>query len=93
MGKEESFSKKDWLVYILQCKDGTYYSGATNNLEKRMKAHSNGKGAKYTKIRGIEKLIAFKDNLTKKEALSLEAHLKKQPRKNKLNFLLDFNSF
>lgn len=38
-------------TYILKCKDGTYYTGWTNNLEKRLKDHNEGRGAKYTKAR------------------------------------------
>ena len=38
-------------TYILQCSDGTYYTGWTNDLEKRLDAHNTGKGAKYTKAR------------------------------------------
>ena len=41
-----------WIVYILECADGTYYTGITNDLPKRMFAHENGTGAKYTKGRG-----------------------------------------
>ena len=44
-------------VYILECKDGTLYTGWTNHLEKRIEAHNLGKGAKYTKGRGPVKLV------------------------------------
>ena len=37
-------------TYILECEDHTYYTGWTNDLEKRFQAHLNGKGAKYTKF-------------------------------------------
>jgi putative endonuclease len=40
-----------WYVYILQCSDNSYYIGISNNLEKRLKVHNTGKGAKYTKTR------------------------------------------
>lgn len=40
-----------WYIYILQCSDNSYYIGITNNLEKRLKVHNTGKGAKYTKTR------------------------------------------
>ncbi len=43
---------KSWVLYILECKDGTLYTGITDNLDKRILAHSNGKGAKYTRGRG-----------------------------------------
>ena len=44
--------RKMHYTYMLKCKDNTYYTGYTNDLEKRLKAHNEGKGAKYTKGRG-----------------------------------------
>lgn len=41
-----------WIVYILECADGSLYTGITNNLDRRMRAHASGRGAKYTKRRG-----------------------------------------
>lgn len=43
---------KQWGVYILRCGDGTLYTGATDDLERRLAAHRAGKGAKYTRGRG-----------------------------------------
>jgi len=39
--------KKQWYVYILECQDGSFYTGVTNNLDARMNAHATGKGSKY----------------------------------------------
>ncbi|MBT99191.1 MAG: endonuclease [Dehalococcoidia bacterium] len=47
----------DWTVYILQCADGTLYTGITNDLERRFSEHQAGKGAKYTKGRGPLSLV------------------------------------
>lgn len=44
--------EKQWVLYILQCGDGTLYTGITDNFERRLKAHREGKGAKYTRGRG-----------------------------------------
>ena len=44
--------EKQWVLYILQCKDGTLYTGITDDLQRRLDAHSAGKGAKYTRGRG-----------------------------------------
>lgn len=44
--------EKQWVLYIVECRDGTLYTGITDNLEKRLKAHNEGKGAKYTRGRG-----------------------------------------
>lgn len=43
---------KQWVVYILECADGTLYTGITDDLERRLKAHNSGRGAKYTRGRG-----------------------------------------
>ena len=56
-------------TYILECKDGTYYTGWTNNLEKRLKDHNDGKGAKYTKARRPVVLIYHEMFETKEEGL------------------------
>lgn len=44
--------EKLWVVYILECRDGTLYTGITDDLEKRLRAHNSGRGAKYTRGRG-----------------------------------------
>ena len=44
--------EKQWVLYMLECGDGTLYTGITDNLEKRLHAHRSGKGAKYTRGRG-----------------------------------------
>ena len=49
-------------VYILKCKDDSLYTGWTNNLEKRFKAHSSGKGAKYTKARLPVELVYYEES-------------------------------
>ena len=49
---------KGWM-YILECNDGSYYTGSTNNLELRLQEHSNGEGANHTKKRLPVKLIYF----------------------------------
>ena len=46
-----------WTVYILQCRDGTLYTGITDNLPRRLAAHNGGKGAKYTRGRGPVVLV------------------------------------
>jgi len=53
--------KSKYYVYILQCKDGTYYTGYTNNLEERIKLHNKGDRAKYVKGRGLVKLVYAKE--------------------------------
>ena len=63
-------------AYILECADHTYYCGYTNNLEKRIETHNQGKGAKYTKPRLPVVLVYYEVFKTKEEAMSREWHLK-----------------
>lgn len=70
-------------TYILECKDGTYYTGWTNNLEKRLKDHNDGKGAKYTKTRRPVVLIYHEIFETKEEAMRREYAIKHMTRKEK----------
>ena len=50
-------SALSWIVYILQCGDGTLYTGITNDLDRRMAEHEAGQGAKYTRGRGPFQLV------------------------------------
>jgi len=80
----ETYQK--WYVYILECADGTLYTGITNNLEKRIKKHNEGKGAKYTRGRGPVALVKSFTLNSKSEALKLERRIKKLSKEEKLNF-------
>ncbi|MBL0112774.1 MAG: GIY-YIG nuclease family protein [Saprospiraceae bacterium] len=51
---------KGWM-YILECSDGSYYTGSTNNLMLRIQQHQNGEGAKHTKLRLPVKLLYFEE--------------------------------
>ena len=70
-------------TYIVKCADGTLYTGWTNDLEKRMKAHNSGKGAKYTKTRRPVKLVYYEAHVNKNEAMSREYAIKQLTRKAK----------
>lgn len=71
-------------TYILRCADGTLYCGWTNRLEERVKAHNEGKGAKYTRGRGPVELVYYEVFETKEEALKREWEIKKMDRQQKL---------
>lgn len=73
-----------WFVYILECADKTLYTGITNNLDKRIKAHADGKGAKYTRGRGPLILRYTENHPTKGFALQREAVIKSLGRAQKL---------
>jgi putative endonuclease len=70
-------------TYIVQCSDGSFYTGWTNDLDKRIAAHNAGKGAKYTKTRRPVSLIYYETFETKQEAMSREYHLKQLTRAQK----------
>lgn len=70
-------------TYILRCADGTYYCGWTNNLDRRLKAHNEGKGAKYTRSRRPVALVYYEAFSTKEEAMRREYEIKQLPRKKK----------
>lgn len=80
-----------WVVYILQCADGTLYTGITNDLKKRLAAHNRGTGAKYTRGRGPVKLAYKERRKTKGSALRREAEIKKMSRKAKLRLYSDLH--
>ena len=73
-----------YFVYILKCRDGTLYTGFTNDIDKRLKTHNSGKGAKYTKCRLPVELLHYEEFATKSEALKREYAIKQLSRKEKL---------
>ena len=77
-------------TYILECSDGSYYCGWTNDLEKRLKSHNNGTGGKYTRSRLPVKLVYFETFDTKEEAMSREWHIKKLTRTEKAGLVASF---
>lgn len=74
-------------VYIVKCRDDSLYTGWTNNLEKRLKAHNDGKASKYTSMRLPVTLLYFETYSTKKEALKREYEIKQYSRKQKLELI------
>jgi putative endonuclease len=81
--------EKNWLVYILECLDGSYYTGITNNLTKRLDTHKSGKGSKYVLSRGFGKLILSKVYPSKSDALKVEYKVKQLPKDQKIDFLMN----
>ena len=78
-------------VYILRCSDNSLYTGWTNNLDKRIKSHSEGKGAKYTKARLPVELVYFEEFEDKISAMKREYAIKKLTRVDKINLIKDGN--
>lgn len=75
---------KEWTVYILECGDGTLYTGITDDLDRRLKAHESGKGAKYTRGRGPLTLRYRETAPDKSAALKRECALKQLRKAEKM---------
>jgi putative endonuclease len=78
------------FVYIVECADGTLYTGYTNNIDNRITTHNKGKGAKYTRGRRPVKLVYKEEYKTKSEAMKREAWIKKLLRKDKIKLISIF---
>ena len=76
-------TEKQWVVYILECKDGTLYTGITDRLQQRLAAHRSGKGAKYTKGRGPLILRYLEDCEDHSSALKREYAIKRLTKSEK----------
>lgn len=70
-------------TYVLRCGDGSLYTGWTNNLEKRVAAHSAGRGAKYTKAHLPVELTYYEEFETQHEAMQREAAIKRLTKQEK----------
>ena len=74
--------------YMVRCADGTLYTGWTNCLEKRLKAHNGGRnGAKYTKTKRPVSLVYYEGFITKEEAMQREYQIKQLTRERKLELI------
>lgn len=79
--------EKQWLVYILQCGDGTLYTGITDDLPHRLEMHRAGKGAKYTRGRTPLTLVYRENALSYSDALKREYRIKQLPRTEKIKLI------
>jgi putative endonuclease len=79
--------EKTWYVYILECGDGSLYTGITDNLQRRLEMHRMGKGAKYTRGRGPHLLRYQEQYDSHSEALRREIQIKKLSRVQKLQLI------
>jgi len=79
--------KSKHYLYVVECKDGSYYTGYTNNLKRRIQMHNEGKGAKYTRSRRPVQLIYFECFETKQEAMRAEYYFKKLTREEKEQYI------
>lgn len=79
-----------YYVYIVECRDGTYYTGIATDVDRRIEEHNAGKGAKYTRGRGPVKLLVSSAIMGRGRAQELESWLKSIPRINKVQALTEF---
>ena len=78
---------ENWFVYMVECSDGSIYTGISNNVSKRILAHNSGKGAKYTKTRTPVTLKLVKWVGNRSEASKEEYRIKKLTRSKKINLI------
>jgi len=84
----KDFKKWHWFIYVVECLDGTYYTGCTWNIPKRMDQHISKLGSKYTGKHGFKKLVYYEKHNSLEEARKREKQIKKwrQEKKRKLIF-------
>jgi putative endonuclease len=82
--KIKSIYLRPWFVYVIICNNGTYYTGITRDLERRLKLHSTGKGAKYTRVYGVKAMIYSKKFKNHRLAALREIEIKKMSRAEKI---------
>lgn len=80
-----------WWVYVLECRDGTLYTGCTDDIPRRLAAHNAGRGAKYTRGRGPVTLRYREGTLDKPAALRREAAIKRLSRTGKQALIAVYN--
>lgn len=76
-----------FYTYVLECANGTLYTGWTNDLDARVERHNSGQGAKYTRACRPVRLLASWTFESKSEAMSFEWHFKKLKRPEKLSLI------
>ncbi|MFA5399844.1 MAG: GIY-YIG nuclease family protein [Dehalococcoidia bacterium] len=80
--------KGAWYVYIVECSEGTLYTGITNNIDKRIRDHNAGIGSRYTKGRRPVKLLGKWDCADKSHAAKMEYKIKRLSRSDKLRAIM-----
>ncbi|MBU0457663.1 MAG: GIY-YIG nuclease family protein [Nanoarchaeota archaeon] len=80
--------ERSWFVYILECHDDSLYTGITNDLEKRMIAHKNGKGSKYVRSKKFKQILHAISVADKSEAAKIEYNVKQLERNDKITFFM-----
>ena len=90
MTPQKIIRRRQYWVYMVQCNDGTYYTGYTKNLENRIALHKSGKGAKYVKYKLPAELVYAKKYRNYKCALNEEIRIKKLKPEQKLKLVMSY---
>jgi len=84
MAKPRVPSSAAWTVYLLRCRDGSLYTGITNDIDRRLRMHAAGKASRYTRSRLPLRLVFAEGWPNRSAALRREAAIKRLPRRAKL---------
>jgi putative endonuclease len=76
-----------WYVYVLECEDGTLYTGVTTDLARRFEEHQSGRGAKYTRSRGAKRIVYTEPCESRSQAFKREAEIKRLSRAQKIRLI------
>lgn len=75
-----------WYVYLVECLDGSLYTGITTDVERRMEEHREGEGSKYVRSRGFKELVSFLQVGSRSEASKVEYRVKQMSPEEKVDF-------
>ena len=78
-----------WWLYLIECRDGSYYAGITNDLQARFEAHLSGKGARYTRSHPPLRLLGARPYGNRSEASRAEWEIKRLPKQRKVSYLTE----
>ncbi|MFP4119366.1 MAG: GIY-YIG nuclease family protein [Candidatus Woesearchaeota archaeon] len=81
-------AENNWYVYLLECRDGSVYTGVTNDVTTRMEAHKCGKGSKYVARKGFKRLLHVVSAVDKVDAMKMEYRVKQMARNEKVTFFV-----
>ena len=83
-----SKTEQVWYLYLIECDDGSLYTGITTDVERRYAQHVAGKGARYTRMKKPVRLVGVRECGSRSEALKVELFIKSLPKPRKISALL-----
>ncbi len=76
-----------YFVYLIECVDGSFYTGMTTDVERRFREHKNKTGGHYTSAKGVVRVVYTEQHPDRSSALKREAQIKRWPRQKKLDLI------